>query len=497
MKRIFISSVQKEFQEERLGLREYLQADPLLKQFFDVFLFEDLPAADRRADDVYLTEVADCDLYMGLLGNEYGWEDHNGLSPTEREFNVASELGKTRLVYVKGTTDKDKHSKMQGLIGRAGNELIRRRFNDLSTLKTAVYASLVDYLVEHQLISVGPWDAAPCLKAMQEDLDADAMVAFIRQARYARNFPLAESTPPAELLSHLDLLDAGRPTNAAVMLFGKRPQSFFPTSEIKCAHFHGTEVAKPIPSYQSYKGTVFQLVDQAIDFVMSKIAARVGTRSQSSQAPVTYEIPRDVVAEGIVNAVVHRDYASNASVQVMLFADRLEISNPGRLPDSLTFESLRHSHASVPRNPLIAEPMYLTQYIERMGTGTGDMIRLCREAGLPEPIFSYRDGFVLTIPRLGFEKARDSESGSGKSSGKSSGKMSGKMSGKAEGKTVGRAGQRIIRLIQKNPQITIPEMALSLGVTERAVEKQIRNLREQEIIGRIGPANGGHWEVLE
>lgn len=488
-RRIFLSSVQKELASVRVGLRDYIGADPLLKQFFDIFLFEDLPAADRRADEVYLQEVHDCDIYLGLFANEYGWEDSAGLSPTEREFNVATEQSKTRLIYVKGVSDKDKHPKMRALIGRAGNELIRRRFDDLATLTPAVYASLVDYLVEHQLISVGPWDAAPCLKATLEDLDADAMQAFIRQARYARNFPLPESTAPLDLLSHLDLIDAGRPTNAAVMLFSKKPQKFFPTSEIKCAHFHGTEVAKPIPSYHTYKGTVFQLVDQAIDFVMSKIAAQVGTRSKSAQAPVTYEIPRDVVAEGIVNAVAHRDYASNASVQVMLFADRLEITNPGRLPDSLTFESLRHPHNSVPHNPLIAEPMYLTQYIERMGTGTGDMIRQCRENGLPEPTFSYRDGFVLTIARPTKENATDLE--------EISGKTEGKTEEKTEGKTIGRAAQRIVRLILKNPQITILEMADTLGVTESAVEKQVRKLREQEIIGRVGPAKGGHWEVLK
>jgi ATP-dependent DNA helicase RecG len=139
----------------------------------------------------------------------------------------------------------------------------------------------------------------------------------------------------------------------------------------------------------------------------------------------------------------------------------------------------------VPHNPLIAEPMYLTQYIERMGTGTGDMIRLCQAAGLPEPTFSYRDGFVLTIARPSMEKSGDS------------GEMPGKTEGKTEGKTIGRAGQRIIRLIKKNPQITVPEMAMNLGVTESAVEKQIRKLREQEIIGRIGPAKGGHWEILK
>jgi predicted HTH transcriptional regulator len=99
------------------------------------------------------------------------------------------------------------------------------------------------------------------------------------------------------------------------------------------------------------------------------------------------------------NAVAHRDYASNGSVQVMLFADRLEVWNPGALPPSLTLEKLRHAHGSVPRNPQLAEPLYLTQYIERMGTGTGDMIRRCREVGLPEPQFTVSDGFVTTVWR--------------------------------------------------------------------------------------------------
>jgi ATP-dependent DNA helicase RecG len=106
-----------------------------------------------------------------------------------------------------------------------------------------------------------------------------------------------------------------------------------------------------------------------------------------------------VVAEAIVNAVAHRDYTSNGSVQVMLFADRLEIWNPGTLPKSLMLEKLRLPHGSVPANPLLAEPLYLTKYIERMGTGTRDMIRRCREAGLPEPEFSLTDGFVVVIRR--------------------------------------------------------------------------------------------------
>ena len=114
------------------------------------------------------------------------------------------------------------------------------------------------------------------------------------------------NTPLSEALAHLKLLEAVQPTYAAILLFGMKPQQFLLPSEVKCLHFHGTEVRKPIPSYQIYKGTVFDLVDQAVDFVMSKITRTVGTRSQGPEAPVEYELPRDAVAEAIVNAVVHR-----------------------------------------------------------------------------------------------------------------------------------------------------------------------------------------------
>ena len=398
--KIFISSVQKEFAAERRALADYLRADPLLRRFFEVFLFEqDVPATDRTPDSVFLAEVADCDIYLGLFGREYGWQNADGLSPTHLEFQEASRLGKTRLIFVHGAEDSAKHPQMQALIREAGSQLVRRRFQTSADLLPAVYASLVDHLEESGKLNRAPWDARAARKATLDDLDAEGIARFVRHARKARNFPLPAETEPAEVLTHLNLLDDGQPTNAAILLFGKHPQRFCLPSEVKCAHFHGTEVAKPIPSYQVYKGTAFQLVDQAIDFVMSKINAHVGTREHGPQAPVTYEIPREVVAEAIVNAVAHRDYESNGSVQVMLFADRLEITNPGRLPKALTLEDLRRPHNSIPGNPLLAESLYLTKYIERMGTGTRDMIRLCTAAGLPEPVFHLADGFVTTIRR--------------------------------------------------------------------------------------------------
>src|SRR5947209_7155912 len=107
--RVFISSVQKELADERRGAADFIRNDPLLRRFFDVFLFEDLPASDRSAEEAYIAELDRSSIYVGLFGNKYGWEDDQGLSPTEREFVHATASGTVRLIFVKGEDDGDRH----------------------------------------------------------------------------------------------------------------------------------------------------------------------------------------------------------------------------------------------------------------------------------------------------------------------------------------------------------------------------------------------------
>lgn len=162
-----------------------------------------------------------------------------GLSPTECEFNQATAKHKTRLIFIKGADDQSRHPKMQMLIRRVGNELIRRRYASLPELISGLYAALVHYLEDHELIRHGPFDSAPCRNATLADLDEDRMAIFLNRARLGRGFPLPKEATPFELLTHLNLLDTGRPTNAAILLFGRQPQRFLISSEVKCAHFHG------------------------------------------------------------------------------------------------------------------------------------------------------------------------------------------------------------------------------------------------------------------
>lgn len=399
--KIFVSSVQKEFKQIRLDLKAFLLGDAFLRRFVsEVFLFEELPATDRRADQVYLEQVERCDIYLGIFGYEYGNEDRQGVSATECEYNYATQLGRTRLIYVWGADDSKRAAKMKSLVRKVGDELIRRRVEDVSALTTEVYASLVDYLDDMGALRVPPFDTSACDGAGVKDLSRKRIGWFLETARRERGFPLKPNTTTQVLLTHLNLLDAGKPTNAAVLLFGSNPQRFHRTAETKCIHCHGTEYRRPFASLQVYGGDIFEQANQARDFVLGKINRAIGTRAAGITAPATYELPPDAVGEAIVNAIAHRDYYSNASVEVRLFADRLEVWNPGVLPGTLTLDSLRHDHPSVPYNPLVAESLYLTRYIERVGSGTQAMIELCRKAGLPEPQFEQRAGsFVITLWR--------------------------------------------------------------------------------------------------
>jgi len=379
--------VQKELQADRYAVRDFVHGNELLGQFFRVFLFEDLPPTDRRADKVYLDEVAKSQVYVGLFGNEYGWEDDDGLSPTEKEYDFAAKQRKRRFIFVRGYDDKNRHPKMKKLIRKAGDEVVRRRYADTDEMLRLLYGSLIRYLQDQGVIATADFDATPCPGVTLKDISIKKLRWFLEKAREERGYALSADTPRKKALAHLNLLAKSVPTKGAVLLFGNAPERHIHSAEITCLHFHGTEIEKPIPSQQVYHGTLFELVDQAVDFVMARIARAVEPSSASPESRVRYEVPYRVVREAIVNAVAHRNYASRSGVQVMVFADRIEVWNPGGLPEDLTVDLLHGPHPSVPRNRLLCEPLFLAHYIERAGTGTLDMIRLCAEAGLPEPGF--------------------------------------------------------------------------------------------------------------
>ncbi len=144
MNLIFVSSPQSEFSRERKELCYFVLTDPYLKRYFDVFLFENLPANQQNPQNNYRDKVRECEIYLGLFGKTYGMPDSDGISPTEREFNYATKLEKDRVVYLKQLAPRARQAKkMADLIARAKEVVTYDTFNSLAELKLKVMQSLL------------------------------------------------------------------------------------------------------------------------------------------------------------------------------------------------------------------------------------------------------------------------------------------------------------------------------------------------------------------
>ena len=231
--------------------------------------------------------------------------------------------------------------------------------------------------------------------------------------------------------------------------------------------------------HQIYTGDVFKMVDDATFFVMSHISNQIGPHDAAGNAAATsrFELPEPAVREAIVNAVCHRDYASAASVQVMLFKDRLEIWSPGPLPKGMTLAKMYKRHKSYPANPLLAYAMFLRKYVEQTGTGTGDIIARCREWGLPDPKWQVEDGedFVMVMPRP---------------------QSSVKSSVRTVDWSVDKTCDQVLSILKTNPRATLDQVANVVGLSVRGIEQAIKRLKKAKRIRKVGGKRFGQWEVV-
>ena len=245
-----------------------------------------------------------------------------------------------------------------------------------------------------------PFYITPAKEAKLSDIAADRIDWFVAEASAERQFTFETSPTPKNVLNELGLLEKSQLLHAALMLFGKKPQRFCPAAVVKCSYYHGTEVERPILSQQVLGKTLFEQADAAADFVLSRLDRTIGDREEATAASEKLEIPKEAIREIIINAVVHRDYDSNASVQIDVFADRVEVMNPGGLPKELSVDDLFKEHLSVPVNPFLARPFYLVGYINQLGYGTQNVVKWCRQVGLPDPKFDPGENrFRVTIWR--------------------------------------------------------------------------------------------------
>ncbi len=305
------------------------------------------------------------------------------------------------------------------------------------------------------------WDQTIEPSATLEDIKLETLNHFKQLSQKRLSFISTEDDIKL-LLEKLNLIENGNLKRAAILLFGKNPRKFFITSYMQIGRFVSES---EVISSDIIEGNLFEQVEKAIEILRIKYLQN-RFYYEGIVRKEDLEIPEAALREGIINAVIHRDYMISAQTQLRVYDDKVWLWNAGKLPEGISIEQLKKPHASFLRNPLLADIFYKAGYIESWGRGTLNIINYCTSTDLPEPeMREEMNGFLLVIHKYGEASEKTSE--------------------------------KILQLISKNPDTTIAEIANFLNLTTRAVEKQIKKLQENNRLKRIGPAKGGHWEVVK
>ena len=286
------------------------------------------------------------------------------------------------------------------------------------------------------------------------------------------------------------------PTNAYALLTGQMRMQ----PVIQCAVFKGTTRAYFV-DHREYDGAIQDQVEAAFQYVLEKI--NLGMQIKGIFRQDVYELPVDSVRELIANAVAHRSYLEPGNIQVAIFDDRLEVTSPGMLLNTVSLKKIVEGYSKL-RNPAIASAFAYMKIIEKWGTGIPKVLRECREYGLPEPelidfdgdfrVNMFRKTAVLDVRDI-FGK-KESTTQTTQTTQTTTQTTQTVYNGKEFVLEFTESDKVILEVIQKNPKLTQKEIAMELDWTVDRVKYYLNKMKKQEVIKRVGSSHNGHWEVL-
>lgn len=236
-------------------------------------------------------------------------------------------------------------------------------------------------------------DSRPIERAALDDLNLKELNAFIETAKSKHQY--------------IDKFNTEQPpTLAIVMLFGLFPQAFFPRLGIIATHVQGEEVRDLTHELESYieqeyiEGTIPQLLERALRFVRRNIRVSTYINPQTGMREDRAEYSIAAIREALLNALVHRDYSVHTEgqpIQLQIFSNRIEITNPGGLYGRLTVDQLGNTQPDT-RNPVLISMMEVLKITENRYSGIPTMIAETQKMGMEEPQFSDKRGsFCVTF----------------------------------------------------------------------------------------------------
>ena len=277
-----------------------------------------------------------------------------------------------------------------------------------------------------------------------------------------------------DILKNLELLNGETIKNAGALLFCKKATRVVCGATIICALFMGKTKTKVIDT-KEFNADLLANYTSAFDYLRSKLNTEYimtgGPREE------ILELPEKALREALLNAIAHRDYFSQANIQISIFSDRVVIDNPGGLVGKMKVEDLYKK--SYPRNNLLFGLMQRMELVEKIGSGLMRINEMMDEYLLPHPIIEASDiYFGISFARPDLQK------------------MSVEQRIKEYKNVPENRPTLICQLMKNNRSITVLELAKKIRVNEKTIKRDIDNLKKDGSIRRIGPDKGGYWEVI-
>ena len=332
------------------------------------------------------------------------------------------------------------------------------------------------------------WDDVPNERATLDDIDRNAIDYFLRKGIEAQRIPddLREASTK-DVLDSLGLIDNdGYLKNAAILLFGKNPLSFFPSVAFKIGRFGKDEA--DLMFQDIIEGNIIQMADRVMELLQGKYLVSP-VRFEGMQRYETLEIPKEALREILYNAIAHKDYAG-PDIQMHVYDDHIEVWNEGELPEGYTEETLMGRHSSKPRNRNIANAMFKAGFIDTWGRGYMKIREGFEAAELPMPrVQNFCGGVEVTVQRTKFMKMMH---------------ISDNVSRDVAEDVADKYTERqllIINALKKHVADDVADKAVPntkylaelLGVNRKTIQRELSLLQAKEVVRWVGSDRSGYW----
>ena len=235
------------------------------------------------------------------------------------------------------------------------------------------------------------WERLPLLGADLSDLDMEEVKKTVDQLQESGKSMTADTE---EFLINNGLIQNGNITNACALLYAKNPSRFYTQCVIRLSVF-SSDSPSDLVEARNYTGNIFKNAEAIFQFFDEYYKKSIVI--DAPQRSEKWNYPRVAVREGVMNAIVHRDYSFyQGFLHIQVYPTHLDILNYGTMEPIVSYATKGILEYSMLRNPDIAYQCYYRKLIEMRGTGIMRMNDECKKLGLNPPVFSI-DGDVVKV----------------------------------------------------------------------------------------------------